>query len=55
MRNLIINNRHILEGISHFMQFYITNQQFQDHLMQKYQEYLQELQDLEYEAKFKNK
>lgn len=26
MRNLIINNRDILEGISHFMQFYIVNQ-----------------------------
>ena len=25
MRNLIINNRDLLEGISHFMQFYITN------------------------------
>lgn len=25
MRNLIINNRDILEGISHFMQFYLTN------------------------------
>ena len=25
MRNLIINNRDILEGISHFMQFYIVN------------------------------
>ena len=28
MRNLIINNRDLLEGISHFMQFYITNQKF---------------------------
>lgn len=28
MRNVIINNRHILEGISHFMNFYIINHEF---------------------------
>jgi len=28
MRNIIINNRHILEGISHFMNFYLVNHEF---------------------------
>lgn len=28
MRNIIVNNRHVLEGISHFMNFYVTNHEF---------------------------
>lgn len=28
MRNLLINNRSILDGISHFMNFYLINLEF---------------------------
>lgn len=28
MRNIIINNRELLDGISHFMNFYLINQEF---------------------------
>ena len=28
MRNILINNRRVLDGISHFMSFYLVNQQF---------------------------
>lgn len=32
MRNVMINNRHILDGISHFMNFYLINLQFKVHI-----------------------
>ena len=28
MRNILVNNRQLLDGISHFMSFYLVNQQF---------------------------
>ena len=28
MRNILINNRSILDGISHFLNFYLINHQF---------------------------
>lgn len=28
MRNIMINNRDLLDGISHFMNFYLINQEF---------------------------
>ena len=45
MRNIIINNRHILEGISHFMNFYIINHEFQKSLMKKFQAYVNEIEN----------
>jgi hypothetical protein len=33
MRNVIINHRQILDGISHFMNFYLINFEFQKHIM----------------------
>ena len=36
MRNLMTNNRDTLDAISHFMNFYLVNKQFQDHMMDKY-------------------
>lgn len=55
MRNLLINNKKVLDGISHFMSFYLVNQQFQTLLMKKYTVHLNELKELQYEAKFKSK
>lgn len=28
MRNVLVNHRHLLDGISHFMNFYLINYQF---------------------------
>ena len=53
MRNLIINNRSILDGISHFMNFFLINLEFQTHLMNKYTEHLKKQQELEYDKRFK--
>ena len=53
MRNIMVNNRQILDGISHFMSFYLVTQQFQSRLMASYTAHLKEQQDMEYEAKFK--
>lgn len=45
MRNIIINNRHVLEGISHFMNFYITNHEFQKHLIKRFQSHINEIEN----------
>ena len=51
MRNIIMNNKNLLEGISHFMSFYIINQQFQTHIMKKYTEFLKQKHEMENQAK----
>lgn len=53
MRNILINNRPVLDGISHFMNFYLINQEFQKSLMKRYQAHLTEIENLAYEEKFK--
>jgi len=45
MRNILMNNKKILDGIAHWMNFYQINQLFQHHLMTKYSEHLKDLQD----------
>lgn len=52
MRNILINNRSVLDGISHFMNFYLINQEFQKSLMKRYQAAL--IEDLSYDEKAKN-
>ena len=42
MRNVMINNRHILDGISHFMNFYLINLQFKVHIQNRYKLHLEE-------------
>ena len=54
MRNILINHRPVLDGISHFMNFYLINQEFQKSLMKGYQAHLTELENLAYEDKFKD-
>lgn len=53
MRNILINNRPVLDGISHFMNFYLINQEFQKSLMKRYQAHLTEIENEAYEEKFK--
>ena len=48
MRNIIMNNRSTLDGISHFMNFYLINQQFQANLMSEYAAHLRILQEIDY-------
>lgn len=40
MRNIMINNRDLLDGISHFMNFYLINQEFQMHILNKYTQHI---------------
>jgi hypothetical protein len=42
MRNILLNNRQILDGISHFMSFYLVTQQFQARMMASYTAHLKE-------------
>ena len=42
MRNILINNRTVLDGISHFMNFYLIGHEFQKSMMKRYQVYLQD-------------
>lgn len=53
MRNILTNHRDLLDSISHFMNFYIINQKFLDHLKLKYMEHVKDQQEIEYEARFK--
>ena len=55
MRNVMINNRHILDGISHFMNFYLINLQFKVHIQNRYKLHLEEQSHIKYEAKFNKK
>jgi hypothetical protein len=52
-RNIIINHRPTLDAISHFMNFYLINKNFHDHLMDKYSQYIKYQEELRYEASFK--
>ena len=54
MRSILINNKNVMDGISHFMNFYLLNQQYQASLMSSYQSYLKMLEEIEYEKKFLN-
>ena len=54
MRSILINNKNVMDGISHFMNFYLLNQQYQASLMSSYQSYLKMLEEMEYEKKFLN-
>ena len=42
MRNILINNRTVLAGISHFMNFYLINLQFKVHIQNRYKLHLEE-------------
>ena len=53
MRNLMNNSRDTINAISHFMNFYLVNKQFYDHLMLKYIQHIKHLQELEYESQYK--
>ena len=53
MRSILINNRHVLNGISHFMNFYLVNQKFKQDMMKAYSEHIMEIKNREYEEKFK--
>ena len=52
MRSILINNKNVMDGISHFMSFYLLNYQYQTNLMSAYQKYLKMLDEIEYEKKF---
>jgi hypothetical protein len=52
MRSILINNKNVMDGISHFMSFYLLNYQYQTSLMSAYQKYLKMLDEIEYEKKF---
>lgn len=55
MRTLIMNNRHLLDGLAHFMNFYIVNFNYQYQLMKKYTDFLKNRAELEYEERFRKK
>ena len=55
MRNIMINNRELLDGISHFMNFYLINQEFQMHILKEYTQHIKIQQEIEYEERFKKK
>lgn len=52
MRSILVNNKNVMDGISHFMNFYLLNYQYQTNLMSAYQKYLKMLEEIEYEKKF---
>ena len=43
LRNLLVNNRSLLDGISHFANFWLVNHEFQSHLMENYTDHLRKL------------
>ena len=51
-RSALINQRSILDGISHFLQFYLVNQNYHTELMKSYKEHLADIERLDYEARF---
>lgn len=53
MRNMLMNNRLLLDQISHFTHFFLVNKRIYDIVMDQYTQYVKLQQDLEYEAKFK--
>lgn len=40
MRNIMTNQRDLLDSISHLMNFYLINQRFHDHLKNKYIDFI---------------
>lgn len=54
-RNILINNRKLMDSISHFMQFYLTNHQYQVNMMKHYTEHLKDIEQQQYDSKFQVK
>jgi hypothetical protein len=40
LRNILLNHKKLLDGIAHFMNFFLENHRFQEHLMNKYAQHL---------------
>ena len=51
-RNILINNRKLMDAISHFMQFYLMNHQYQVNMMKHYTEHLKDIEQQQYDSKF---
>jgi len=43
MRSILINQKQVLDGIAHFVNFYLVHLEFWNDMMAKYREYLKHL------------
>lgn len=51
-RSALVNQRAVLDGISHFLQFYLVNLKYQNTLMKAYKDHLAEIERQAYESRF---
>lgn len=51
-RSALVNQRSVLDGIAHFLQFYLINLNYQNTLMKAYKEHLEEIERQAYESRY---